>query len=239
DDAVAIAGRRTGLGTSSPPRCARWDRGRRIDWQRPGCAARRPRRLGRCWPLGRPVERCGSAERAGSHFVAGLRCVRRERPVLPPQRPPLLPQPPPLPQGPLPGPGAPDSRAGRVGQPSAHLVRSHCGPWFAAVAALEPQFAASARAAPWPKRAGHRRVGPTAAASRAAFAALRAARTRAARAPGEEREPHELRARQGPRALPALLPVSLPVSAVARRRLVASPRGPRGLAPWRRFSVTI
>jgi hypothetical protein len=45
---------------------------------------------------------------------------------------------------------------------------------------------------------------------------------RAARAPGEEREPHELRARQGLRARPALLPVFLPVSAVARLRLSQS-----------------
>jgi len=42
---------------------------------------------------------------------------------------------------------------------------------------------------------------------------------REVQAPGEARAPRELQGRQGPRAPPALLPVFLPVSAVARLRL--------------------
>src|SRR5262249_53796190 len=114
------------------------------------------------------------------------------------------------------------------------------GRQFAAVAASEPRrFAASARVVPWRRRAARRRAGPTAAAWRAAFAALHAARALgeargAARrlagqpvapgcaAPREGRGPRELQALRGPRAPPALLPVSLPVSVVARRRLSPS-----------------
>jgi len=84
---------------------------------------------------------------------------------------------------------------------------------------------ASARAAPWPKRAGRRRDGQTAAAQREAQALPREARAlpREVRAPPREvRAPpeRELREAQGRGARPALL---LPgVSAVARLRLSQS-----------------
>src|SRR5262249_37854658 len=105
---------------------------------------------------------------------------------------------------------------------------------FAAVAASGPQWCAASA-----------RVGQLAAEQRAAVVALRAALTRVARpvarrcaaphaelprreaqAPGEAGEPHELRGRRGRRALPALLllPVSRPLSAVARLRLSPAPR---------------
>ena len=210
---------------------ARWDRARRIDWQRPGCAAHRPRRLGRCWPLGRPMERCGSVDWAASHFVAGPRCVRRERTVLLLQRPPRR-RPPSL-LRPAPGMDVPHCCAGWAGQASPHRDR-HCGLRFAVVAAPEPQFAASSRAAPSPKRAGRRTDGQAAGALRAAptRAALRcaarpealrcAAQMRVGRAPREVRPPREVPGPgevREPRELRALLPVFLPVSLVARLRL--------------------
>src|SRR5262245_5838896 len=89
---------------------------------------------------------------AERRFVAWPLRVRCERTVLLPQRPLLQLQRPLLPQSPPPGLGAPDCRADWVGQHSVQLVRRHCGRWFAAVAAPEPQrSAASARAASWPK----------------------------------------------------------------------------------------
>src|SRR5262245_997070 len=129
---------------------------------------------------------------------------------------------------------------GSVGRVSLHPGRR--GPRFAAVAASEPRrFAASARAAPWPTPAVRRTDGQPAAAHRAAptlakardaarrLAAQPVARRCVARrearpprevqAPGEARAPRELQGRPGPRAPPALLPVFLPVSAVARLRL--------------------
>ena len=212
---------------------ARWDRARRRDWQRPGYAAHRPRRLGRCWPLERPMERCGSVDWAPSHFVAGPRCVRRERTVLLPQRPPPR-RPPSLH---CPGhAGAPDCCAGwvgSVGRVSLHRGCRRCGPWFAA-AAQEPQFAAPSRAAPAPKRAGRRtdgqaagapRAAPTRAARRCAgqpVARRRVAQTRVGRAPREVRPPREVPGPgevREPRELRARLPVFLPVSLVARLRL--------------------
>src|SRR5262249_28426925 len=125
---------------------------------------------------------------------------------------------------------------GSVGRVSLHPGRR--GPRFAAVAASEPRrFAASARAAPWPtpavrrtdgQPAAARRAAPTRAAARragqpvarrcAAPRAERPRRPREVQAPGEARAPRELQGR-GPRAPPALLPVFLPVSAVARLRL--------------------
>src|SRR5262249_17921406 len=99
------------------------------------------------------------------------------------------------------------------------------GPRFAAVAASEPRrFAASARAAPWPTPAVRRTDGQPAAAPRAepprreAQAPGEERRAREVQAPGEARAPRELQGR-GRRAPPALLPVFLPVSAVARLRL--------------------
>jgi len=212
---------------------ARWDRARRIDWQRPGYAAHRPRRRGRCWPLGRPMERCGSVDWAPSHFVAGPRCVRRERTVLLPQRPPRR-RPPSLHR--LAQAAAPDCCAcwvGSVGRVALRRGRRRCGPWFAA-AAQEPQFAAPSRAAPAPKRAGRPTDGQAAGALRAAptRAALRraarpealrcAAQMRVGRAPREVRPPREVPGPgevREPRELRALLLVFLPVSLVARLRL--------------------
>src|SRR5262249_40875396 len=94
----------------------------------------------------------------------------------------------------------------------------------------EPRrFAASARAAPWPTPAVRRTDGQPAAARRAAPTraaprragqpvARRCAAPRAERPRREAQAPRELQGR-GPRAPPALLPVFLPVSAVARLRL--------------------
>src|SRR5262249_8251741 len=141
---------------------------------------------------------------------------------------------PPSPRCPAPGMGAPHWCAGWAGSAGrVSLHRGRRGPRFAAVAASEPQWCAA-----WA------RDGQLAAERRGAVAALRAAPTgagrpvarryaapraerprREAQAPGEAREPHELRGRQGRRApLVLLLLVSRPLSAVARLRLSPAPR---------------